>query len=143
MKKVKYAAVGTGARISMFLDPIAGRFQHEAELVGLCDPSAVRRTYHQRRLVETFGIAPIPDYDDFERMMAEQQPDVVIVCTPDYLHHQFVVRALELGAEVISEKPLTIDAAKCREIFDAVERTGRTVRTTFNMRWTPGAETHR
>ncbi len=122
----------------MFIDPIVNRFHDDAEVVGLCDPSAVRRTYHQKRLSERYGIAPIPTYEDFDTMMAEQKPDVVIVCTPDYLHHEFVVRALDLGADAISEKPLTTDAEKCGQIFEAVQRTGRSVRTTFNMRWTPG-----
>jgi len=138
MKKTTYAAVGTGGRIPMFIDPIVNRFHADAEVVGLCDPSAVRRQYHQKRLSEAYGIPPIPDYADFDQMMTEKKPDVVIVCTPDYLHHEFVVRALDFGADVISEKPLTTDADKCGQIFEAVKRSGRSIRTTFNMRWTPG-----
>lgn len=138
-KKTRYAAVGTGGRIVMFTRPIAGKYHEDAELVGLCDPSEVRRTYHQKKLSEEFGIPPIPTYADFDQMMREQKPDVVIVCTPDYLHHEYIVRALEAGADVISEKPMTIDAEKCQAIFDAVKRTGRSVRTTFNVRWSPGA----
>lgn len=138
MKKIKYAAVGTGGRIPMFIDPIVSRFCEDAELVGLCDSSEVRRKYHQQRLSRYYGIAPIPTYDDFDRMLQAQNPDVVIVCTPDYLHHEYIVRSLDFGADVISEKPLTTDAEKCRAIFAAVERSGRSVRTTFNMRWMPG-----
>jgi predicted dehydrogenase len=138
MKKIKYAAVGTGGRVAMFIDPIAGRFKDSAELVGLCDPSETRRTYHQKRLVRDFGVPEVPTYEDFDRMLAEQKPDVVIVCTPDYLHHEFIVRSLDFGADVVSEKPLTIDAEKWRQIDEAVRRTGRRVRTTFNMRWGPG-----
>lgn len=138
MKKLKYVAVGTGGRITMFIDPIAGSFQEVAELVGLCDHSEVRRTYHQQRLIREYGIAPVPTYSDFDLMLREQNPDVVIVCTPDYLHHDFIIRSLDFGADVISEKPLTIDSEKCSAIFAAVERTGRKVRTTFNMRWMPG-----
>lgn len=137
--KTRYAAVGTGGRIGMFTHPIAGKYKNDAELVGLCDPSETRRTYHQKKLTEEFGILPVPTYADFDQMMREQKPDVVIVCTPDYLHHEFIVRALEAGADVISEKPMTIDAEKCQAIFDAVKRTGRSVRTTFNVRWSPGA----
>lgn len=138
MNRIKYAAVGTGGRVPMFIDPIAGRFRDAATLVGLCDPSEVRRTYHQQRLMREFGLPPVPAYGDFSQMLREQKPDVVIVCTPDYLHHEYVVRSLDFGADVISEKPLTIDAEKCRDIFDAVQRTGGKVRTTFNMRWAPG-----
>ena len=122
----------------MFTRPIVGTYQEDAELVGLCDPSEVRRTYHQKSLSEEFGIPPVPTYADFDVMMKEQKPDVVIVCTPDCFHHEYIVRSLEAGADVISEKPMTIDAEKCRAIFDAVKRTGHKVRTTFNVRWGAG-----
>lgn len=138
MKKKTYAVIGTGGRVPMFIDPIATTYRENCELVGLCDPSEVRRTYHQKRLQSEYGIGVVPTYADFDQMMRESKPDVVIVCTPDYLHHEYVVKALEAGAEVICEKPLTTDAEGCRAIKEAAERTGGKVRTTFNMRWTPG-----
>lgn len=122
----------------MFIDPIVNTYQTDAELVGLCDPSEVRRRFHQDRLSREYGIPPVPTYSDFDEMLAEQKPDVVIVCTPDFTHHEYIVRALDFGADVISEKPLTTDGAKCAAILDAVKRTGGSVRTTFNMRWRPG-----
>ena len=138
MMKRKFAAVGTGGRITMFIDPIADKYRDSCELVGLCDSSATRRTFHQKRIANEYGIGLVPTFEDFEQMLQETRPEIVIVCTPDYLHHHYIVRSLEFGADVISEKPLTTDAEKCRLIFDAVHRTGRNVRTTFNMRWTPG-----
>src|SRR6185437_11718649 len=39
--------------------------------------------------------------------------------------------------DVLTEKPMTIDAAGCRRILDAVERTGHTVAVTFNYRYNP------
>jgi len=138
MKKKKYAAVGVGGRVTMFIDPIADQYSEHCDLVGLCDTSLVRATYHQKRLSLEYGIAPVPVYQDFDTMLHEQKPDVVIVCTPDYLHDVFIVKSLEFGADVISEKPLTTDAERFRRIHEAVARTGRNVRTTFNMRWSPG-----
>jgi predicted dehydrogenase len=138
MSKRKFAAVGTGGRIPMFIDPIVGKYRNDCELVGLCDTSATRRSYHQQRLVRDYGIAPVPTYADFDQMLRETRPDTVIVCTPDFLHHDYIVKSLEYGADVISEKPLTTDADKARLIFAAVERTGRRLRTIFNMRWSPG-----
>jgi predicted dehydrogenase len=125
----------------MFIDPIADTYRESAELVGLCDASETRRVYHQRRLAEAYGVAPAPVYaaEDFDRMLRERRPDVVIVCTPDYLHHDYIVRSLDFGADVISEKPLTTDAEKFAAIDAAVRRSGRSVRTTFNYRWAPGA----
>jgi predicted dehydrogenase len=139
IKKRTFAAVGTGSRIPMFIYPIADTYRETCELVGMCDPSETRRVFHQRRLDDLFAVGLVPTYSDFDEMLKACRPDVVIVCTPDYLHHEFIVKSLEFGADVISEKPLTTDALKCRAILDAVKRTGRSVRTTFNLRWTPGA----
>ena len=139
IKKRTFAVVGTGSRIPMFIYPIADTYRETCELVGMCDPSETRRVFHQRRLDDLFAVGLVPTYSDFDEMLRACRPDVVIVCTPDYLHHEFIVKSLEFGADVISEKPLTTDASKCQEIFDAVKRTGRSVRTTFNLRWTPGA----
>jgi len=137
MRRIKYAAVGTGGRIPMFIDPIAGRFAGSAELVGLCDPSEVRRTYHCERLAREYGIEPVPAYGDFELMLRDQKPDVVIVCTPDYLHADYIIRSLANGCDVICEKPITTDTEKCRTILATVAEHDHQVRVTFNLRWIP------
>jgi predicted dehydrogenase len=61
----------------------------------------------------------------------------VFVCSKDSTHHDYIVRSLDAGCDVITEKPMTIDAAKCRAILEAVQRSGRTVRVAFNYRWAP------
>ena len=125
----------------MFLDPLARDYAQHAELVGLCDSSLTRATFHQRRLQQEYSYPEVPIYraEDFGRMLQETRPDVVIVCTIDATHHEYIVRALNAGCDVISEKPMTTDAQKCRAIFEAIEKTGGKVRVTFNYRWTPGA----
>jgi predicted dehydrogenase len=70
-------------------------------------------------------------------MVKAQKPDVVIVTSIDRTHHRYVVRAMELGCDVISEKPMTVDETKCQAILDAIARTGRKLRVTFNYRYAP------
>lgn len=125
----------------MFLDPVTRRFQSDATIVGLCDSSVVRATYHRDRLQTKFGYAAVPVYAaaDFGRMLRETRPDTVVVCTVDSEHHRYIVEALQAGCDVVTEKPMTTDAAKCQQIFDAVKATGRRVRVAFNYRWNPGA----
>lgn len=136
----RYVAVGTGERISMFIDPLVSEYAADGELVGLCDLSQTRMNYHQQRLINQYGYDCVPTYAaaDFGRMLSEVQPDIVIVCTMDATHHEYIVRALHAGCDVITEKPMTTDAEKCRAIFQAVEETGRSVRVAFNCRWAPG-----
>ncbi|KAI0391490.1 hypothetical protein F5Y17DRAFT_440538 [Xylariaceae sp. FL0594] len=70
-------------------------------------------------------------------MIRETEPDEVIVTTIDRTHDIYIVQALDLGCNVITEKPMTTDVPRCCEIFDAVERTGKKVRVTFNYRYAP------
>jgi len=139
-RKKRFVAVGAGGRIPMFIDPIARDYAGDCELVGLCDLSMVRMKYHQSRLERLYGCGQVRLYrpEQFDAMLEELAPDSVIVCTTDALHHEYIIRSLESGCGVICEKPLTTDAPKCRAIFDAVHRTGRNVRVTFNFRWSPG-----
>jgi predicted dehydrogenase len=139
-KRTRYAAVGTGGRIPMFIDPLVRDFIESGELVGLCDISQARMDYHRERLTKNYGAPDTPTYpiSDFLLMIQETKPDVVIVCTTDATHHEYIIAALEAGCDVITEKPMTTDEAKCAAILEAVQRTGRKVRVTFNYRWTAG-----
>ena len=139
-KKKKYVAVGTGGRIPMFIDPIARDYKESAEILAFCDSSKVRMDYHVARLAREYGVGGIRTYapQEFERMLDEQKPDVVIVCTVDALHSDYILRSLAKGCDVICEKPITTDAEKCRALLEAVPASGRHVRVTFNYRWVPG-----
>ncbi len=139
-RPTRFAYVGTGGRVRMFLDPVALRFGAHARIVGLCDSSVVRATYHRDRLKTKFGYAEVPVYAaaDFPRMLKETRPDTVVVCTVDSEHHHYIIEALQAGCDVVTEKPMTTDAAKCTAIMEAVRQTGRSVRVAFNYRWNPG-----
>ncbi|KAL5340940.1 hypothetical protein BJX70DRAFT_406683 [Aspergillus crustosus] len=134
----KYALIGTGGRAIFFYTSIVKDFPQTAKLVAFCDTNQTRLDYANSRL-EALGHSKVPIYlaSDFDRMISETKPDEIIVTTIDRTHNIYIVRALELGCNVITEKPMTIDAPRCREIFDAVERTGKQVRVTFNYRYAP------
>jgi predicted dehydrogenase len=123
----------------MFIDALSTTYRDVAELVALCDLSQVRMDWYNRRLGGLAGLEPLPTYhaSDFERMIVEMRPDVVIVTTMDATHHLYITRAMELGCDVITEKPMTTDLEKMKAIFQAIEQTGRSLRVSFNYRYTP------
>ncbi|MCL2371819.1 MAG: Gfo/Idh/MocA family oxidoreductase [Defluviitaleaceae bacterium] len=134
----KYAIVGTGSRAAMFYDAIATTYRATCKLVGLCDQSETRMRVANRAIVaHGYGEVPMYGYLDFEKMIGETRPDVVIVTSTDRTHHDFIVRAMEAGCDVITEKPLTIDEKKAKLIVAAMKRTGRDLRVTFNYRYAP------
>ncbi|KAF1356094.1 NAD(P)-binding protein [Lizonia empirigonia] len=134
----RYALIGTGGRSSFFYSAIATTYKVTSQIVAFCDTNQTRLDFANEQL-QSFGHAKVPTYKaaDFDRMIEETNPDEVIVTTIDRTHNIYIVRALELGCNVVTEKPMTIDAPRCREIFDAVERTSNKVRVTFNYRYAP------
>lgn len=138
-ERKRYVLVGTGGRSRMFIDAIHRSFADRAELVGLCDVSQTRMDYWNRHVVEHLGGRAVPAFlaDAFDTMIEQTRPDTVIITTVDATHHRYIIRALELGCDVVTEKPMTTDETKAAAIFDAVERTDRRVRVTFNYRYMP------
>ena len=70
-------------------------------------------------------------------MIKENRADRVIITSPDFTHAGLIARALDAGADVVVEKPLTINPESTRQIAEAVERTGRHVVVTHNYRYSP------
>ncbi len=135
----RHAIVGTGGRAGMYIRALCDTWRADNALVALCDLSHTRMAWHNQRLQQQHDHPPLPMYhaDEFDKMIAEARPDVVIVTTIDATHHHYIIRAMQLGCDVICEKPMTTDAGKARAIFDAIERSGRSLRITFNYRYAP------
>jgi predicted dehydrogenase len=129
----RFALVGCGVRgISMYARPIVKYYGDAAELVAICDTNRKRMEACNR-----YCESDTPEFTDFDRMLWEAKPDTVIVTSPDWTHHDVIIRSLEAGCDAITEKPMTIDAEKCRAILEAEQRTGRTVTVAFNYRYSP------
>jgi predicted dehydrogenase len=122
----------------MFLRALAVEHADTAELVGLADVNATRMAAHNRWLAD-LGAQPVPAYPaaEFAAMLTKERVDEVLVTSVDRTHADYVVAALEAGCDVITEKPMTVDAPGCRRILDAVARTGRRVSVAFNYRFNP------
>jgi len=138
VRRRRFAIVGTGHRHEMYQNAIENDFKDTAELVALCDKNPGRIKVAQE-LSEKNGAKIPPGYiaADFDKMLAEIKPDAVIVTTMCSTHHEYLVRAMEQGFDVITEKPLTTTAESCQRILDTAAKTGRHCRVTFNYRYSP------
>jgi predicted dehydrogenase len=137
-EKKRYALVGVGSRSQMYRKAIFKTFAEHAQLVGFCDLNEGRLKLAQTE-AKTVGGYDVPAFaaKDFDRMIRETKPQVVIVTTKDSTHSEYIIRAMELGCDVMTEKPMTMDEKKCRAILDAQRRTGRKCTVTFNYRYSP------
>ncbi len=131
--KTKLAMVGTGGRGTFsWGKPVIEAYKDIVEMVALCDINP-KRMAASKLLMGTN--AKTYEAKDFDLMIQETKPDIVIVTTPDCFHGKYIIRAMELGCDVISEKPIAIDAEQCQRIADAENRTGRKVYVGFNVRY--------
>lgn len=136
----RYAIIGLGGRSSFYYNALAKDFRATSIIVGLCDTNQTRMNVANSNLAAlSYPSAPIPTYkaSDFDKLITDTKPDEVIITTIDRTHDLYIIRALELGCNVITEKPMTIDEVRCKAIIDAVERTGKKIRVTFNYRYAP------
>ncbi len=132
-QKMKLALVGTGVRgVNMFGRDVQRVYEGQVEFVGLCDKNEGRLNYARGYI----GV-DCPVYLDCDKMLAEAKPDVLIVTTMDSTHHEFIIKGLEAGINVITEKPMTTDEVKCQAILDAEKKSGKRVIVTFNYRYSP------
>jgi len=141
MAKKKYVQVGTGGRARMYYEAISTTFRDSAEMAAFCDLSPTRMNYANKLLVEEYKVPPVKTYHytEFDRMLDEIKPDAVIVTSVDRTHHDYIIRSMEKGYDVITEKPMTIDEKKAQAILDCRKRTGKDLRVTFNYRYAPHA----
>ena len=129
----RYVLVGASHRAySMFVRGLAPRRGVSLDFVGIYDPNRTRCEVFRREVGEGLTI-----YSDFDVMMRTEKPDGVIVASTDNTHAEYIIRALDYGCEVYSEKPITNTYENCLAIREAEKRNGKRVAVTFNCRFMP------
>ncbi|MEP7345525.1 MAG: Gfo/Idh/MocA family oxidoreductase [Gemmatimonadaceae bacterium] len=133
----RYAIIGTGGRGStMWAANVLAAHGDAVELVGLCDVNRKRVAEVKRRL-KFDG----PIFTEFDAMCDQVKPDLLTITTVDATHAEYIVRALDRGIDVITEKPMVTDEEKCRAVLDAEKRNGRKITVGFNYRYSAKHQT--
>jgi predicted dehydrogenase len=131
--KRRYAIVGTGVRaIGMWGRPIVRDYSDLVEFVGLCDINPLRVEVAKKQIGVT-----CPTFTNFDEMLSQAKPDVVMVTTVDAFHSEYLVRTMQRGIDAMTEKPMVIDEAQCKAVLAAEKKTGRKVIVTHNYRYAP------
>jgi predicted dehydrogenase len=74
---------------------------------------------------------------DYRSVCRRPDIDAVVVATPNFLHREMVLAALESGKHVLCEKPLALNRKDAEAMLAAADRTGRVHMTAFTYRFTP------
>jgi predicted dehydrogenase len=128
--KRQVALVGTGSRGTGFWGKyLNDNYNDVIDYVGLCDINPGRLDY----ALDHMGV-DCPVFTDFDAMLAEAKPDLVIVTTVDSTHDEFIVKGLDAGVDVVTEKPMTTDETKCQAILNAAEKSQGKLIVALNYR---------
>ncbi len=131
--KRRYAIVGTGDRAQgMWGRPILKEYSDVVDFVGLCDINP-KRAEAAKQLIGT----TCPTFTSFDEMIDKAKPDLLMVTTVDAFHSDYIVKALDRGLDVMTEKPMVIDEKQCQAVLDAEARNKKKIVVTFNYRYAP------
>jgi predicted dehydrogenase len=128
-KKLKVGVIGTG-----FIGPIHienARRSFKAEVIALAE--------NNLELAKTkAAMYDVPlYYDDYRKLLENQDIDVVHVCSPNFLHYQMAKDALLAGKHVVCEKPLTLTRAEGEDLLALAAKKKLVNAVHFNIRYYP------
>lgn len=133
--KKRLALVGTGIRgSSTWGKTLIKDFGDVLEMVGLCDINPIRLEY-----AKEFMAAGCPTFTDFKSMVEKTKPELIIVTTTDCFHAKYICLAMEMGCDVITEKPMATDEKMAQDIIETERKTGKELIVSFNYRYSPEA----
>ncbi len=126
MSTIRIAVVGLG----MGKLHVAGYLKHPgAEVVAVAD-------LDESRFAAIREMVPgIRTYVDYREMLRVEKPALVSVAVPNSLHEEISCAALESGADVLCEKPMSVDLPSALRMRDKAETTGRKLYINFSQRF--------
>ncbi len=108
---LKVALVGVGGISGAHIP--AWDSMDDVELVALCDirPEQMKNYEDKKRC-----------YTDFDKMLANEEIDILDICLPTYLHADFSIKAMEKGINVICEKPISLNREDVKRVYETAEK---------------------
>ena len=133
-KRVALIGAGWYGKIDLFrLIQVA-----PVEVVALCDVDStmlseaadmVARRQKSGRRPKTYG--------DYQKLLKENKPDLVLVATPDHWHALPMIEAVKAGCDVYVQKPTSIDVVESQAMLAAARKYNRVVQVGTQRRSTP------
>ena len=133
MKQYTFITIGGGSRGTTYTTEML-KMPEKYKLVGMADPLAQRR----RRYTEKFGISPEQCYAGWQEILSKpKMADIAIIATLDHMHYEPTMRAIELGYDILLEKPVANSEKECIDIANAAKKKGVRVLVCHVLRYTP------
>ena len=124
---------GAGNRGNVYGD-YAAAFPAQISIVGVAEPIPIRN----ERYTKHHKIADANRFKTWEDVFKRPKfADVIIITMPDNLHYEPCMKAMEMGYDVLLEKPMAQTAQQCRDILAMTRKTGRIVAVCHVLRYSP------
>jgi len=138
MARFRWILLGAGFYARKWLEAIRAR--EDCEVVGIASRTAARA----EELRRDFDLPGAAVYPGWERLALRGAADGVLITLPQQFHPEASIRALQAGLHVLVEKPLSVDMAGARAVYEETRRHTRlTVMVNQNYRWRPHIQTFR
>jgi len=133
-KKLGVALVGLGGYATRQLAPALQKTSR-CSLRGI-----VTGTKKKEKIwADKYGVdtSHIYNYETFDSIANDPAIDIVYVVLPNSMHKEYVIRAAQAGKHVITEKPMGLNAAECREMIAACKAAGVKLSVGYRLRFEP------
>jgi predicted dehydrogenase len=123
-EKIEVGWIGVGIRGYSLIGTLMQVAPRDAHVKAVCDSFAGHLARGKDKVQSMQKDTP-DTYDDFRRMLEDKSIDAVFIMTPEHLHHDMVIAALQAGKNVYCEKPLSHTIEEGLDMIRAVERSGK------------------
>ncbi len=107
-------------------------------VVGICDPDKQMLENAALMIGERLPGKKKPAlYNDYRRLLSEQRPEIVLIGSPDHWHALQAIAAIQSGAHVYLQKPISVDVLEGEAILAAARKHNRVVQIGTQRRSTP------
>lgn len=132
-KTVTAITLGAGNRGNVY-GGYAKKFPENLKIIGVAEP----RPFRNDKYADLHQIAKENRFDTWEDVFKRPKfADAVIITTPDDLHYAPCMKALEMGYDILLEKPIAPTEKECRSILALAKKTGRIVAVCHVLRYAP------
>ena len=131
-KKIRYAIVGLGDIAQEAMLPGVAHTGNSAVTAFVTDDPEKARA-----LGKKYDVSDTYTYEQFGELLASGKIDAIYLATPNWRHAEFAVPALKAGVHVLTEKPLEVSTAKCREIIAAQEGSSAKLMVAYRLHFEP------
>ena len=132
-KKFSAAILGAGGRGSMYGQVMQNQHSDEFEITAVCD-------INPKQLEKCRTMLNLSDdmlFSDEETFFAEKRADVLIIATYDDKHVEQCIKAMEMGYDVLMEKPVSNSREEIDRLLKVQKETGRVVSICHELRYGP------